>query len=843
MGYHHHMSNKYAIRNEDFLRACFGADWMDAHVAGFREDPASLETLGLKHYWGGWRAGDRMPDTTGNTYFTISLFDRDPADGRPKRRKALFRATHVIVVDDVGTKVTNATAANLPPASWSLETSPGNFQWGYILTTPETDAARVNALLDGMIAKGLAADGRDPGMKGVTRYVRLPEGRNTKRTALDWSCVLGRWEPSLTYTMDELARPWGIDLPVAGTTVAPGSPGSKAALGRGAGATPDDGLFEHLDRWGLVDGTRAADGLGWNITCPWVDQHTDRASTGTAYWARGDFKCHHGHCEHKNYRDLANWIDDRLGLESGGLVRTPGWGFDMVVGYVKPEVFSHGAGELRVPNVSQALVTSPVPLINFGTGMVGAFFRELVYVAPEDRFYSLRTGELLSRAAVDFSWNAELAAVGFLLKGEAPSKRFADPDNTARARIADRMTYWPGVGPFFEDGGVRYANRWSAPERVGVPVTDADVEPWLRLVRHIVGGAEGQTTVDLVLDWMAGVVGCPGMKPGWHVVMQGGQGLGKDMIAQPVWAGVGRSNVGTVNAAALHSPFNPWAERRLVVVNELKQNSKGSATGADQYNVLKELTENTNTHVKINQKNMREYYARNVSAFYVTSNDDRAIALEADDRRFLVVMAKEVKPLGKDEYARLGAWMEAGGGAGLCAEWLHDRWEGMSAARRGVLTGNAPGTKGKAAMILNTEDVVVAWMRSQIEDGIWPDLMTGDDLASAFSAAAKSGVGGFGWVPGPNKWGSALRALGGGKLYGGEPVRLKSGVKARVWAVRLPHRFAGMGEPQIAQAYVSAAGSAFADDADVISITRAKDAKGVATPNEDASKTGVAEKL
>ena len=300
-----------AVTNEAFLEACFGAAWQDAHVTGFTEAPEALEGLGLRHSWAGyrWRCGQTKPAPAGNNYFTISLFCDDPADGRARRRKELFRATHVIVVDDVGTKVDPAAVANLPPPSWKLETSPGNWQWGYILGTPETDAGRVNALLDGMVAAGLCPDGKDPGMKGVTRYVRLPVGRNTKAKygPGGFTCRLTEWHPERRFTMDELAAPWGIALPLPGATAVAGSrPTAKSNDG--------DTLFGHLDGWGMISGQRTGDG-GFMCSCPWTDEHTGGADTGAAYWPGGGFKCHHGHCEHKNRRDLIAWIDARLRAE------------------------------------------------------------------------------------------------------------------------------------------------------------------------------------------------------------------------------------------------------------------------------------------------------------------------------------------------------------------------------------------------------------------------------------------------------------------------------------------------------------------------------------------------
>jgi hypothetical protein len=355
------------VSNEAFLRAVFGPDWADAHVCGFPCDP---NAAGPPWAGGRWSAIGQAISPRDNTYFTISTFNDDPAGGRAKRRKALFRATHAIVVDDVGTKVDPAATAKLPPPSWKLETSPGNWQWGYILATPETDAGRVNALLDGMVARGLCADGRDPGMKGVTRYVRLPVGRNTKAKygPGGFACVLTEWRPERRFTMDELAGPWGIDLPAPGTTPAAGQ--ARAHTGAMAAG---DAIYPYLEGWGLVDGTRAADGQGFVCECPWIAEHTQRADTGAAYYLGGGFCCHHGHGGDKGRGELVAWVDARLRAEGGaGLASEEFKGADER----QISAFYRGLAAGRVPTSRDIDDMARVP----NRGDVGTMFRAAVAI-------------------------------------------------------------------------------------------------------------------------------------------------------------------------------------------------------------------------------------------------------------------------------------------------------------------------------------------------------------------------------------------------------------------------------------------------------------------------------
>ena len=53
-------------------------------------------------------------------------------------------------------------------------------------------------------------------MKGVTRYLRLPEGYNSKASKLDngmpFKCLLTKWQPFNRVTIEQLAQPFAVDL-------------------------------------------------------------------------------------------------------------------------------------------------------------------------------------------------------------------------------------------------------------------------------------------------------------------------------------------------------------------------------------------------------------------------------------------------------------------------------------------------------------------------------------------------------------------------------------------------------------------------------------------------------
>lgn len=287
------------LHPEIFLSSAFKALPQGARpwVAGFRADPYHP-----KAHWGGSPVNGRIPDfiePKANCYLAVSSF-KAGADGRIHRRKDNFAALHLVMVDDVGTKVP-VGAITLDP-SYLLETSPGNHQAGYLLSEPVTDRALAESVIDALVAQGLATAGKDPGMKGVTRYGRLPVGINNKPALVaeygqPFKVQLREWEPERRYTIQEIIAAYGLKLGKTGAAGPAHEPYTPPA---------DDPLLDWLAQRGQVQGP--AKDSGWiPISCPWIDEHTDRTDTGAAYLPGRGFQCHHGHCESRTLLDLRAW--------------------------------------------------------------------------------------------------------------------------------------------------------------------------------------------------------------------------------------------------------------------------------------------------------------------------------------------------------------------------------------------------------------------------------------------------------------------------------------------------------------------------------------------------------
>jgi hypothetical protein len=300
-----------AITNVDFMEALFPhlADGAAAVVCGFTGDPLVFEPS----IWRArpWWHGKPLPGNVfreSNNYAGIASFWAD-AEGRYRRRKDQFAALHSVLIDDVGTKIP-ASRLRLP-ASAAIETSPGNFQHWLLLAEPETDAQRADRLIAALCNR-LTNGGADPGMLGLTRVGRLPVGVNGKSKyradGASFRCRTVEWNPERRYSVAAIAAAYGLDL-------LPAPPPMRRALPPGAATARVDGFAElliMLEEWGLYIGPGAC---GWHhIVCPWANDHTDRATSGSAvslpsaanFWA-GGFRCHHGHCVTRSIGDVYRW--------------------------------------------------------------------------------------------------------------------------------------------------------------------------------------------------------------------------------------------------------------------------------------------------------------------------------------------------------------------------------------------------------------------------------------------------------------------------------------------------------------------------------------------------------
>lgn len=301
-------SKGIALPNVDFLAHAFAriGDDETPWLAGFSGDVAAAD----HKVWFGAPAlpMPRFVRPNHNNYVCVSTFHR-AEDGKYRRRKDCWAGLHMVLLDDLGTKIP-FTALHLAP-SCLVETSPGNFQAWLFLKEPERDQNKAEALVNGLIKAGAS----DPGAGNLTRYGRLPTGINGKAKYHDkngqpFTQRVHIWAPDCRYTPAQIAQAYGFDLEAASKP----RPKRKGAKPTGGGR-----YLEILDAAGLYIRPITASEGGHQIVCPWYEGHTDKDQTGTAYWesseqngGRGGFRCMHGSCAHRNAADLDYFIQTLL---------------------------------------------------------------------------------------------------------------------------------------------------------------------------------------------------------------------------------------------------------------------------------------------------------------------------------------------------------------------------------------------------------------------------------------------------------------------------------------------------------------------------------------------------
>lgn len=292
------------ITNEQFLTTIFGNDFK-------LEKPLVCSKHGDPDH-SGWNASQWPCDTSNatlNWYALPSLFSPNDA-GNYRGQKNLAGAVYCVMLDDIGTRVPLERIAPCAP-SWMIETSPGNYQAGYVFDAPiekkQADALKA-ALIDAQLCDRGASG-------GSARWMRLPKAINgkSKYGTPAFECKLTVWHPEHRYTVEEI-----IDRLELAPPQEKARSGKKAtAIDRGADdiytpRTDENAVVTALKSRGLY---KSPLGSGrHDITCPWLHEHTNQIDHGSAYFEPSDlypiggFKCQHGHGDARRIGALLEFL-------------------------------------------------------------------------------------------------------------------------------------------------------------------------------------------------------------------------------------------------------------------------------------------------------------------------------------------------------------------------------------------------------------------------------------------------------------------------------------------------------------------------------------------------------
>ena len=234
-------------------------------------------------------------------YYCVSTVARTRRGEFPRRRIQDLMSAWVLPCDDIGTK------SNEPPVdpSYKIETSVGNYQWGYLLEPFDVSTAEGAGYYDGCL-KALADHGfNDPGCRSASRIIRMPG--SVHRTG--FMARITAWTPRLSWELPDLMKLFGIEpCQMTMRTARRRAEPSPVAL-----ADVSDPLLDWLSDNHYTLGSHNDQWV--HIKCPWDAEHSSPSGpSSTSYspldyglYGRG-FNCYHGHCQGRTVADLARFI-------------------------------------------------------------------------------------------------------------------------------------------------------------------------------------------------------------------------------------------------------------------------------------------------------------------------------------------------------------------------------------------------------------------------------------------------------------------------------------------------------------------------------------------------------
>lgn len=605
---------------------------------------------------------DTYDRAQGSWYYSVATVTGAVNDrGRARRGRDQLVSVWVLVLDDIGTK---ATEPPLEP-TYKLETSRGNWQWGYLLE-PTTDFDRYERLLAWCGAQGWT----DSGAGGSYRVVRLPGSYNAKPDAEGWRARLGEADWDRWWSLDDLIADLGADLStVTAAAVTPAMGGV-----RDVGGVVRDPVLEWLEGRGLVQEDRG----DWvTIRCPNAGEHTDgRDGAGYSPLGRGAsewqdkraFKCLHEHCKNKGTGWFLEWV-----REEGGPAAV---GFDPLPFVQQRYVFVQRGSQV----------------CDLDRRREGAGMRSLQTLTDWSNAHHVRvpTGgrgqpPLLKTVWLGSAETRKVYDVGFL-PGLTDREVYTDPD------MGGEMLnlYVPPAWPEKDKEG----REWGPPTL---------------MLRHVEALLPDACERALFWDWLAWKVQHPDRRP-YAVLMvtDGAQGIGRSVLGKML----GKMMPGKVAGATLghllgrpsggDATYNDWAtgETQWVVVEESRQTLDPDAFYRG-YEVFKEMVDPAPRLVTINRKYGAKRAERLYFAALMFSNHVDALHIPGEDRRVCVLRNSDKK---RDiaEYQEL--WDEFYNEDGV--EHIRLWWW----LRRREVTGDfavAPMTPAKRAMLgatMTTQD-------------------------------------------------------------------------------------------------------------------------------------------
>ena len=552
--------------------------------------------------------------------------------------------THVLVMvlDDIGTK---SKVPPLPP-TWVMETSPGNFQWGYAFSEqPGTGdfAAAIKAIAE--------AGYTDGGAINPVRNFRVPGSVNLKPGRDNFASVLAEFHPEREFTLAEVCTALGVTPAEADTAVA-----RSIAL-------DDDGTDEVL-AWLAEAGHLTARGNAagwWGVACPNAAEHSDGSVEGRYMPLTRSFTCLHEHCAEWTSPRFLAWV-----AEQGGPSHLTGLRDELLAAVMATTLAKLTPSDMFSQDSASAAAVALVERRELGRVEKAGWYERFAYIQDDESYFDMVDRREVGRSTFNALYrHISCKSVHNDRKVEA-SVCFDENRQAKGAPALVGITYAAGETVLCHRDGDVFGNRWRDARQ---PAGAGGVSPWLE---HCAALIPIEAEREHVFDVMAHKYQHPETKIN-HAVLHGGdEGCGKDTLWAPLlWAVCGPSlrNRGILDNDTLGSQWGYQLEAEIIILNELKEPDARERRALA--NKLKPIIAAPPEMIPINRKGLHPYQMVNRCFVLAFSNDPVPISLATQDRRWFCIWsaAPRMEPR---VAARLWAWYTAGGFAAVTG-WLARR--------------------------------------------------------------------------------------------------------------------------------------------------------------------------
>ena len=603
-------------------------------------------------------------------------------DGVPSASKANCEYVLVMMLDDIGTK------AKEPPLTptWKIETSPGNYQWGYAFSEQPTKGAFVGAML--AIAE---AGYTDPGASNAVRNFRLPGSINYKPGMNEFEAVLTEFNPKVEYTLDEICAALGVT---------PHTPTEELRPIR-MDDTGQDDVLAWLSQQSIL--LSRPNHEGWaGVVCPNSANHTDGNVEARYMPLNRAFCCYHGHCTHLDSNTFLQWVAD-----NGGPKHAPGLRDD-VLASAMDLALSKLTPTPEYPDEA-AKVVAETERKELARIEKSEWWTRFAYVQEDDAYFDMQDRRELSRS----TFNALFRHIGCksIHNGRKvePSVSFDENRQDKGAKALVGVTYAAGQGEVVIREGHEYGNRWRDARPTPLP---GNVDLWLRHVERLI---PVEFEREHLLNALAHKVQFPGHKINHAILLGGNPGCGKDTLFAPFfWAigGASKTNCSLVKNEDITSQWGYSLECEVMEIAELRQTEAKDRRALE--NQLKPIIAAPPELLPVNRKGLHPYMALNRVFVVAFSNERAAITIPSEDRRWFCLWA-DLPRLPEADAVALWNWYQHQNGYQAVAHYLHTR--DVSAWNP---TAPPPMTEAKAIMVEHgmstAESMLVDMMQRRIGD-------------------------------------------------------------------------------------------------------------------------------